>query len=63
MDEDGSTEVWVNVAVSVGGVTKTFPAETTTAANGWRVAEGLLGGLENDAQEWLRERRRMGSPL
>jgi len=63
MGEKASTDVWVTVAVHVGGRTETFNAEGKSSTDGWRVAEGLLGGLHNDADEWLREQRRASRPL
>ena len=56
-DETNPTEVWVTVAVHVGGRTETFTAEGKASTNGFRVADGLLDGLRDDAREWLREQR------
>jgi hypothetical protein len=50
---DQKTPVWVTIAVNVGGETKTFEADATTASNPWEVANGLLSGLDTNAGRYL----------
>lgn len=47
------TAVWVTIALNVGGETKTFEADATTAANPYEIARGLLSGLESEAGRWF----------
>lgn len=55
-----TTPVRVTIAVTISGETKVFTADATTESNPHRVAEGVLQGLHNDGQEWLREQRYAG---
>ena len=50
---DLKAQVWVTIAVNIGGETRTFEADASTAANPYEIADGLLGGLKIDASRWL----------
>jgi hypothetical protein len=52
---DQKTPVWVTIAVNVGGETKTFSADATTANDPYELAVGILSGLDQDADRWLRK--------
>jgi len=52
---DKKTPVWVTIAINIGGETKTFEADASTANDPFDVAQGLLSGLDNDADRWLRK--------
>ncbi|WP_213004712.1 hypothetical protein [Paractinoplanes toevensis] len=50
---DPKTPVWVTIAVHVGGETKTFEADATTASNPYEIANGLLSGLHTEASRTI----------
>ncbi|GAA2579607.1 hypothetical protein GCM10010435_66020 [Winogradskya consettensis] len=55
------TPVSVHITVQVGDDTREFDAVAATDTNGFKVAEGLLTGLREEAKEWLwasQDRRR-----
>ncbi len=51
---DQKTPVWVTIAVNVGGDTKTFEADASTADDPYDLAVGMLSGLDSQADRWLR---------
>jgi hypothetical protein len=50
---DTKTSIWVTIAINIGGETKTFEADATTAGDAYDVAKGLLNGLDTEADRWL----------
>jgi hypothetical protein len=50
---DTKTAVWVTIAVNIGGETKTFEADASTAQNPYEIASGLLSALRTDADREL----------
>lgn len=53
MTNTDKTPVWVTIAINIGGETKTFEADATTASDKFEVTDGLLSGLKTDASRWL----------
>ncbi len=47
------TQIWVTIAVNIGGETKTFEADASTGGDPYDVAQGLLTGLDTEADRWL----------
>lgn len=50
---DLKTPIWVTIAINIGGETKTFEADASTASDPYDVAQGLLTGLDTEADRWL----------
>jgi hypothetical protein len=50
---DNKTPIWVTIAINIGGETRTFTADATTAGDPYDLANGLLKGLDNEAGRWL----------
>jgi nanoRNase/pAp phosphatase (c-di-AMP/oligoRNAs hydrolase) len=53
-----SRDVTVTVTVNIGGTPHTKTASALTDADPYHVAEGLLAGIHNDTDQWLRDERR-----
>ena len=52
---DNKTQIWITIAVNIGGETTTFEADASTGGDPHDVALGLLNGLDNEADRWLRK--------
>jgi hypothetical protein len=50
---DPKTQVWVTIAIGIGGETKTFEADASTTDDAHDIAQGLLSGLDTQADRWL----------
>ena len=50
------TPVCVRITVQVDGATREFDALATTNGDGFRLAGGLLSGLNGDVTRWLTDR-------
>jgi hypothetical protein len=50
---DTKTPIWVTIAINVGGETKTFEADASTAGDPYELAAGVLQGVDTEAGRWL----------
>lgn len=53
MTTTDKTSIVVTIAVNIGGEVRLFEAEASTANNAYDVAQGLLSGLDTEADRWL----------
>lgn len=51
------SDVTVRIEITVSGDARDFSASAKTDGDGYRVADGLVGSLRNEAGDWLRSHR------